>query len=329
MDLEIRQLRAVVAVADAASFSDAAAALGLAQSSLSRTVQAVERRVGVALFRRTTRSVQTTTEGAEVVALARHVLAEHGAAMAHLTGYLAGVRGHVTIAALPSLAAGLLPPALAAYRENHRGVTVTVHDGLSTEVLDRVRDGTADLGLTVLTGPPAGLHVTRLVRDTFHLVTRDDDPLAARGSVAWADLRDRAFVAFDPSSSIRAHTDRVLAEQGIGLGPVTGARNILAVGGLVAAGLGVSAVPGLVLPLLGFANLARVPLRDPEVRRDVCMIHNPRRPFSPAASALLRLLHTLGAGGVALPPGVERTARVEWAAGTERAAGVARAADPS
>ncbi|MEV1294591.1 LysR family transcriptional regulator [Pseudonocardia sp. NPDC049635] len=306
MDVEIRQLRAVVAVAQAGSFSQAAESLGLAQSSLSRTVQDVERRVGVRLFRRTTRSVATTAEGAEFVVLARRVLAEHRTAMAHLTGYLAGVRGHLTVAALPSLAAGLLPAALARYREDRPEVTVEVLDGLSREVLDRVRDGTADLGLTVSTEPVTGLRTTPLVRDLFHLVAPADDPFAGQASVAWRELHGRDFVAFDPSSSIRAHTDRVLAEQEVELGTVTRARNILAVGGLIAAGLGVSAVPALVLPLIPFSGLAHVPLREPELRREVCMIHDPRRPSSPAAAALLSLLDDLGRTGVGFGPGVER-----------------------
>ncbi len=304
IDLDIRQLRAVLAVADAGGFSGAAARAGIAQSSLSRTVQEVERRVGVALFRRTTREVAATVEGRAFVELARHVVGTHDTAMAHLAGYVAGVQGHVSVAALPSLAAGLLPAALARYRRARPEVSVEVLDGLSEEVRGRVGDGSVDLGLTVGRELPAGLHATPLVRDTFHLVVPVTDPLARDDAVPWTALEGRPFVVFAPSSSIRADTDRVLAAVGVRTGPVVQARNILAVGGLVAAGLGVTAVPALVLPLIAFAGLTGVPLRAPRVQRDICMIHDPRRPLSPAARGLVELL--TDGGELDLPPGAER-----------------------
>lgn len=78
MSLDLRQLRALVAVVDEGGFTDAALALGVSQASVSRAVAALESSLGQRLLRRTTRSVTVTAVGAGVLERARRVLAEVG-----------------------------------------------------------------------------------------------------------------------------------------------------------------------------------------------------------------------------------------------------------
>jgi DNA-binding transcriptional LysR family regulator len=76
MNVQLRQLRALVAVADEGTFTDAAIALGISQAAVSRTVAALEAEMGARLVRRTTRQATPTALGARVIARARRVLAE-------------------------------------------------------------------------------------------------------------------------------------------------------------------------------------------------------------------------------------------------------------
>jgi DNA-binding transcriptional LysR family regulator len=76
MDLELRQLRCLVAIVDAGTFTDAAIDLGLSQAAVSRTLIALEGVLGVRLLHRTSRSITPTTAGVQVLARARHLLAE-------------------------------------------------------------------------------------------------------------------------------------------------------------------------------------------------------------------------------------------------------------
>ena len=76
MNVQLRQLRALVAVADEGTFTDAAIALGISQAAVSRSVAALESELGVRLVRRTTRQANPTALGARVIARARRVLAE-------------------------------------------------------------------------------------------------------------------------------------------------------------------------------------------------------------------------------------------------------------
>ncbi|GGR49064.1 DNA-binding transcriptional LysR family regulator [Nocardioides luteus] len=304
IDLTLRHLRVVLAVADAGGYTPAARELHVAQPSLSRTVQEVEQRIGVPLFERTTRRVSPTLEGEEFLAIARRLVGEFDTALNHFEGYLAGTRGAVSVAALPSLAGTMLPPVLAAFRRAHPEVSVTVKDGFSEEVLDLVVRGEVDLAVSVAARVPDSMRLRHIAVDSFAAVLPSDHPLASSEKLRWTDLAGHPFVAFERLSSIRSYVDRVLAETDTRIGTLTEARNIGAVAGLVAAGLGITAAPSLVLPMMTFADVVVRPLAEPVVERDICLIHDPRRPMSRAAQELMHLLVSAGEREIASPPGV-------------------------
>jgi len=303
IDLGLNHFRAIVAVADTGGFTAAAQRLDMAQSSLSRAVREVERRTGVRVFERTTRRVLLTTEGRELVALARHALGEVERSINHFEGYLAGTRGSVTVATLPSLAANLLPDVVVTFHEHSPAVLLRIQDALSQEVTERVRAGSVDLAVTVTLGPVRGLSAQPIASDRFLVALPPGHELAGTASLRWIDLTGRDFVAFDRTSSIRAHVDQALEHSGTLPGRITEARNVAAVAGLVAAGLGISVVPALVLPLMQFAGLHHVRLTDPIVQRSICLLTDPRRPQAPAVQAFIRSLSTHAAAGSPLPSG--------------------------
>jgi DNA-binding transcriptional LysR family regulator len=318
MDLTVQQLRIVVTVHDAGSFTAAAAALLQAQSSLSRTVLEVERRLGVALFDRTTRRLSPTAEGREFVAIARATLAVFDANLRHFAGFLDGRRGRVRVATLPSLAAILLPAVVSSYQREHPDVELSIEDALAAEVLARVRTGVVDFAVTVVsatTEPIDDLAVTPVATDRFCCVFPPGHAFAACAEVSWSDLVPEAFIAFDRTTSIRQHLDRAFAESGGRPRNAIEARNISAVAGLVAAGLGVSAVPGLVLPLTSFAGLEYRPLGSPRVERRIAVVRVPHRPLSPAAAAFLAAISHPSTQRTALPP------EAAWLPPAPRAAG--------
>jgi LysR family transcriptional regulator, carnitine catabolism transcriptional activator len=305
MDLTILQLRTVVAVHDAGGFTAAAASLLQAQSSLSRTVLEVERKLGVSLFTRTTRHLEPTAEGREFVAIARATIATFDANLAHFAGFLDGQRGRVRVATLPSLAAILLPAVVSRYHVEHPEVTLSIEDALAAEVLDRVRRGVVDFAVTVVsatTDPIDDLAVTDVATDRFCCVFPPHHRFADATEVAWSELAQEEFIAFDRTTSIRQHLDRAFAAAAARPRNAIEARNISAVAGLVAAGLGVSAVPGLVLPLTRFAGLDHRPLGGPAAERRIAVVRVPHRPLSPAADAFRTAITAPGEHRPPLPP---------------------------
>jgi DNA-binding transcriptional LysR family regulator len=91
MDLELRQLRCLVAIVDAGTFTDAAVELGISQAAVSRNLMALEQVLGVRLLHRTSRSITPTTAGVRILAQARQILAAAGNLVAEAT------TGHTTL----------------------------------------------------------------------------------------------------------------------------------------------------------------------------------------------------------------------------------------
>jgi DNA-binding transcriptional LysR family regulator len=92
-------------------------------------------------------------------------------------------------------------------------------------------------------------------------------------------------------SSVRELTDLAMAQAGVSPTNVVEARNIATAGGIIAAGLGVSAFPELVLPLLSSTAIVTRALRAPVVHRDIAVITSAETALSPPAQRLVRALH--------------------------------------
>lgn len=289
INIGIAHLRAVVALADHQSFTSAALALGVSQPNLSRTVAEAERRLGVRLFVRTTRSVDLTGDGLEVTAYARRVLLEFDDGLEQIGRFVSGERGTVTIACLPSIAAIYLPPYIVEFRRSHPDVSVHVKDGLRDGVVASVRNGSVDFAVVAASGRANDLDRTTISADAFVCALPANHALAQRTTLTWTDLADQPFISFGPESSIESHVRIALENAGVDVGPSVQAHNVAAVAGLTAAGLGITVIPELVVPMMSFANLVYLPI-EPTVHRTISVVQLPGRRQSASCSAFLGIL---------------------------------------
>jgi LysR family transcriptional regulator, carnitine catabolism transcriptional activator len=303
VELTVQQLRTVLAVADAGSYAAASGRLLTTPSSVSRTVGEVERRMGVALFERVGRRFEPTPPGRELVRLARDIVAAYERGMHHFDGFLDGTRGSLRVATLPSIAASLLPPVVSRFREQHSEVAVTVEDVPAGDVLRQVDEGRVDLAVTVADRRPPRLDFRPLATDAFYGVFPPGHRFASTRTLPWHRLDGEPFIAMQPGTIVRAHVDGALEKAGAAPRTVAVGRTVAAVAGLVSAGLGVSAVPALVLHLLQFAGLGHVRLRDPEVVRSIGVVLDPDRPVTPAVRAFLATLDDARTTPTPLPEG--------------------------
>src|SRR3954453_7267183 len=126
--MDLRQLRALDAVARARSFTAAALELHLAQSALSQQVAKLERELGVELLRRTTRRVEVTDAGELVLARARRAIAEVDGVPADVAALRGVLCGRLRLGGAPPV--GPLHPArlIADFSRAHPGIEITVHE---------------------------------------------------------------------------------------------------------------------------------------------------------------------------------------------------------
>ena len=235
MNLSARQLRAFVALADEKHFTRAAQRCHLTQPAFSALIRQLEDSAGLRLFDRDTRNVELTAEGRVLEASARRLLADMELAMDDLRDHAAGRRGRVTLAALPSLAAGWLPGLLAGFRERHPGISIDLRDALLDPCLDMVRSGQADFAVASERPDMSELAIEFLYADRYFLVCRGDHPLAQVEQARLRDIARYPLIQLARGSSVRKHLDVAL---GAAAPPVFEVEHLATVTGLVRGGAG-------------------------------------------------------------------------------------------
>jgi DNA-binding transcriptional LysR family regulator len=286
----LRHLEVFRAVARASSFTRAADELHVSQPVVSRTVRELERSLGVDLFTRTTRSVALTAEGAELLAIVTDLLDRFDTALDRFRSYCRGEYGRIVIATLPSLAAGVLPAVLVDFLAENPEMRIEILDVTTTEAAQSVQSGKADIAIAAPGPETAALDVQVLLRDRFVAVMADSHPLARRRSVTWRVLAEEPFIAMSAGSSVRQLTDLAMAQADVSPTTVVEARNIATAGGIIAAGLGVSAFPELVLPLMSSTNIETRTLTGPTTYRDIAVITPADTALSPPAQRFVERL---------------------------------------
>lgn len=276
-------------VAKAGSFSRASDSCGLSQPAVSRAIGRLEERLNIRLFDRTTRQVVLTPHGEAFLPIARRVVRDLTVSLDELRSYVSSVVGHVTIAALPSVAATVLPDALRRFHADYPSVTIAILDSFQDNVAGAVARGEADFGISA--EPPASAHLQfePLVRDRFFAVLRAGDPLANEG-ITWAQLFTRPFIAMRGMTSVRMMTDRAASGLGLSVEPALQASHPATAGAMVQAGLGVTALPELTLRLLSTDGLVIAPLNEPEVTRELGLVTRTGRTLPHLVEILIRYL---------------------------------------
>lgn len=294
-EITLARLQAVVAVARTRSFGAAASALGISQSGVSRSVAAVERALGVALFERSTRRVTLTGAGREFVDRAEIALTDvHTAITAVRPGSAAGGSRQVRIACLTSVAPTILAPALGRLA-SEGPPRVGVAEVFQDDVELHVRTARADLGIADVGNLPPDLRYRPLWSEEAVVCMPADHRLAGRSRLSIADLSGEQLIGFPRDTRLRILVDRALAEAGQLRTSRYIVQHYTTAVALVAAGCGVFVAPAC-------ATLARppdlhvVPLHEPDVRRLVGAIWRPGAPLPPDLERILDALRAEAGG---------------------------------
>ena len=288
--MNIKQLRAFLAVAQALSFAQAGERLHLSQPALSLTIKGLEEDLGGALLIRTTRSVALTPEGETLLPLARQLLADWDNAEELLRQHFTLQTGKVSIAAMPSFAGNRLPAALKTFRDRHPRVNVAVHDVINEQVLEMVRHRRVELGIGFEPESTSSLVFTPFYLDRFVAVVAADSPLAQRDKLGWSELLQEDFVTLQRPSAVRLMLEQDLADTHGKLSVAFESHQLSTVGRMVASGLGVSAVPSLCIEQMEELGARCVALDEPRIERRIGLMRLADHKLSAAAQALQEVL---------------------------------------
>lgn len=303
--MELRHLRAFLAVAETLHFGQAAERLGISAPSLTEQVQGLEALLGARLFRRTKRSVALTDAGRLFLAEAAPALAQ--VQRAERIGQLAGrgERGIVTVGFAASAAlSGVLAASVAAWRDAHPEIELRLQELESMPQLAALAEGRLDIGFVRPPVPaPDGVTMVTLLREPLWLALPEPHPLCALPAIDPARLVGEPFVSpdFDAGQGFHHHTMALGARGGFVPRIAHRGRDLVAVASLVGLGLGVAVVPESLRDCLRAPGVAYRPLTGPTPRAELAAAFR-RNEAAPAARACIRQLRRMAATPPAPPP---------------------------
>ena len=287
--VELRELRALVAVADRGSFRDGAASLGYTQSAVSHQIAELERAAGTLLFTRPggRGRIALTPAGEAAYRQARRALAEVDALDAALAATRRGERAVVRVGVFQTAAAELLPTALGVLREEWPGIEVVLSQtDEDPRTIDWIAQGRLDLALTINQRPDERIEVIRLFEDPWVILTRSDSELAEEDRPSF-DLLDGAdLVAWTAGWGIQGELEAAWRQRGIRPHVVYRTDDNLALQRLVAAGLGHACIGRLAAQRAVEPSLTWLQPLESLTPRVVSLCHPRTRDLAEAAAAL-------------------------------------------
>jgi DNA-binding transcriptional LysR family regulator len=256
---DIRQLEAFAAVMSAGSVTGAARLLGRSQPAVSRLIQDLEAELGYALLHRSSGRIQPTARG-----LRFHAEVErHLASLIHIRERAEAIGrdepSTLTVAATPSLAAGILPQALAALPADLIPRHLHVQSLAAENVVQAVIARSADLGISSLPLEHPGLEIHWIAEAPCVVAIRADDPLAREDIVRLEDIAAHRVITLANPYRLRHRVDEALERVGVAPERIIDVNASLTAMSLVRAGLGVAIVEP--------ATVCGVPLEGVVMRR--------------------------------------------------------------
>jgi DNA-binding transcriptional LysR family regulator len=248
--MELRHIRYFLAVAEERNVTRAAEKLGIGQPPLSQQVLALERELGVSLFRRTGHGVELTEAGEALYADARRLLDDAHQAVLNTQRAGRGETGHLNLGFTASSAFNPAVPALIrAFRNAFPGVGLTLTEGNTTQLLASLTEGRLDLAF-VRPGVHAfpGIALYQIASEPMKIVLPVKHPLAGRRRLLLSDLAGESFVLIPREASPTLHDEIIAACRKAGFEPELGqqAPQLSSVVSLVSAEFGISIVPASV-----------------------------------------------------------------------------------
>jgi DNA-binding transcriptional LysR family regulator len=299
MDAEpLPHLETFARAAELSSFTAAARALGLTQAAVSQRVGALERRLGVALFRREGGHVLLTDAGIRLYDYAQRILELYRAAVRDVAGRHAPLTGELKLSASSVPGEHLLPELLAAYRARYPHVQVRALVSDSREVLNQVEQGEVHLGLVGGRADNPHLEFRGIGCDRLVVIVPTGHAWARRRHVSLTQLAAQPLILREPGSGSRWCLEEALAAAGTTLGAMRIALELgsnEAIKEAVARGLGVAVMSGqAVQKELAAGALHAVGVTGLALEREMFVVRDRRRVLPIPGRLFLDLLDVAG-----------------------------------
>lgn len=210
--MEIRQLKAFLAIAEAKTFTAGARRLNVTQAAISMQIRQLEEEVGLPLFTRTPRRVILTEAGEHLLERARKILREHDSALAEIAEVAGAEYGRLRIGtASGTFAMHQLPAILKRLKDIYPRAEITVASGTSERLIDRMMHGEIDMAFVSLPVENPNITTETLFADEIVAIAHPSHPLANEKYISAAALAGEDLILGERGGNTRRMIDEFFA----------------------------------------------------------------------------------------------------------------------
>ena len=242
--MEIRQLRAFVAIAESGTFTAGALRVHVTQAAISMQIRQLETEIGAKVFVRAPRHVILTEAGEQLLRRARHILREHDAALDEIAELAGAERGRLRIGSASAMVlTDQLPGILKELRSQHPGAEIAVMSGTSEVLVDQILAGEVDIAFVSLPVDVRGIKTERLSEDQLVAIASPRHKLAKQRTISAYTLAGERLILGERGGNTRRLIDQFFAQAGVTLHVAMELSRQQAIRRMVEADMGVGIVP--------------------------------------------------------------------------------------
>ncbi|WP_288959734.1 LysR family transcriptional regulator [uncultured Sulfitobacter sp.] len=244
MNLTLKQLQAIAALAKTTHFRSAAIDLGVSQPSLSRLIKSAEKTLGASLFDRHTRDVEITPIGEEVANFANDFQQLSTRHFTRIEAVARGETGTLALATLPSLAATIVASTIETFVNTRPDIYIDLIDLPNHQIKSAVSKGHYDLGIgNIPPAPDADIRAEKLFSDELFLVIPVNHRLAEKKTSSLNDVVQERVICSRKGSGLRDLTEAFFAQHQTVFRPGLELNQMGSMLGLIRAGIGIGFLP--------------------------------------------------------------------------------------
>jgi len=242
--MEIRQLRAFIAIAELGTFTAGAKRVHVTQAAISMQIRQLENELGARLFIRAPRRVMLTEAGEQLLQRARQILRDHDAAVDEIAELAGAERGRLRIGSASAMVTtDVLPKLLKEVRKQHAGAEVSVASGTSEALVQQILGGELDVAFVSLPVEARGINTERLSQDQLVAVASPRHRLAKQRTISAYTLAGEKLILGERGGNTRRLIDQFFAQAGVTLHVAMELSRQAAIRRMVEEDMGVGIVP--------------------------------------------------------------------------------------
>jgi DNA-binding transcriptional LysR family regulator len=285
MKINFKLLGTFLAVAENASFRKAADQTHLSLPAVSMQIKQLEEQLGVALFQRTTRKVDLTQAGEQLMISARKAMAEIDAGLVQIQHAVDVQQGHLSFGCVPTVAGSRLPQILLKFSKKYPGISVRVRELAHQELLEAVRRREVDFGIGPVPEKKGELDFSPIFVDEYFALLPKAFHDGGRAGISLRELAKMPMLTLSNSTLFRNHLDSVLKANDVETELNYEFTHVSTLIAMAEAGLGIAVLPRIAIPRK--TPLKAVRITGPAISRTIAIITIRGHSLSPAAARLV------------------------------------------